>query len=86
MSLTIHPEVPPLALDQDGVCRVSGTRVTLEVILHAFRQGQAPTEIAESYPTVPLADIYAVIAYCLKHREEVDAYRHNREGVVYEVA
>ena len=64
----------PLRTDQDGVIRVGQTRVTLITIVQRYRVGDAPEAIHEGFPTVPLADIYAVIAYYLAHREEVDAY------------
>ena len=68
----------PLEMDHDGVIRISGTRVTLETIISAFDRGATPEEIASQYPTVPLADIYAVIAYYLSHRNEVEAYLAQR--------
>ena len=79
MALTIQPEAVPLRVYEHGVCRVSGTRVTLETLVHAFQQGATAEEIAQQYPSVPLADVYATIAYYLKHREEVDSYLQNVE-------
>lgn len=64
----------PLKTDEDGSIRVSGTRVTLHTIISAYLQGDAPETIHEGFPSVPLADIYAVIAYYLAHQETVDAY------------
>ncbi len=66
--------------DTNGVVRVGGTRVTLDTILHACRGGVTPEEIAESFPTVSLADIYATIAYCLRYREQVEAYLEEQEA------
>lgn len=67
-------EQPPLAADEHGVVRVGGTRVTLDVVVHAFDSGASPEEITDSYPVLGLTDVYATIAYVLRHREEVDAY------------
>lgn len=70
----------PMKLDKHGVIRVSGTRVTLDTLLAWLNQGETPEELHEGFPTVPLADIYAIIAYYLANREQVDAYlQHNRE-------
>jgi uncharacterized protein (DUF433 family) len=80
VSLPERIEPPPLRTGADGVVRVGGTRVTLDSILHAHRRGDTPEEIAEGFPTVPLADIYAVIAYYLHYREEVDAYLAEQEA------
>lgn len=67
-------DTPPLRVDEHGVCRVSGTRVTLESFLTAFLQGETPEQIHEAFPAVPLSDVYATIACYLKHRDQLDAY------------
>ncbi len=64
----------PLKMDEQGDIRVSGTRVTLHTLLSAYQQGETPESIHEGFPTVPLADIHAVIAYYLANQESVDAY------------
>jgi uncharacterized protein (DUF433 family) len=74
MSLDISAEVVPLKLDQDGVARVGGTRVTLESLLAAYCQGATAEEIAQRYPAVSLSDVYAVITYYLRHRADVEDY------------
>ena len=65
--------VVPLA-NQDGVVRVAGTRVSLESVLIAFNQGSTAEEIVQQYSSLPLADVYAVIAYYLRNRAELDSY------------
>ena len=64
----------PLWTDKIGKIRVKGTRILLELVIHAFNQGESPEEIVDSYPTLRLADLYAVLAYYLNHRAEVDGY------------
>jgi uncharacterized protein (DUF433 family) len=64
----------PLRTDADGVIRIGHTRVTLTTIIACHRRGDTPEHIHEGFPTVPLADIYAVIAYYLANQDEVDAY------------
>jgi len=64
----------PLQVDADGVVRVGGTRVTLDTIVVAFQQGATAEEIAEQYPAVALSDVYAAIAFYLRHQSAVDAY------------
>jgi uncharacterized protein (DUF433 family) len=65
----------PVPLREDrGVIRVGRTRVTLDTVITAFLMGATPEEIAQRYPTLDLGDIYAVIAYYLHQRAEVDAY------------
>ncbi len=64
----------PLRTDDDGKIRVVGTRILLELIVYAYRQGETPEGIVDSYSILKLADVYAIIAYYLAHRAEVDAY------------
>ncbi|MCC7209550.1 MAG: DUF433 domain-containing protein [Anaerolineae bacterium] len=68
----------PLRMDDHGAIRVSGTRVTLDTLVGYYHQGETPEDLHEGFPTVPLADIYAVIAYYLAHQPEVDAYMAQR--------
>lgn len=44
----------------------------------AFERGATPEEIAQDYSAVSLADVYAVIAYYLRHRDEVAKYLQAR--------
>ncbi len=80
MALTIAAEVAPLKTDRHGVVRVGGTRVTLDTVVYAFREGAAAEEIACRYPALDLADIYATITYYLRNRGAVDAYLRQREA------
>jgi uncharacterized protein (DUF433 family) len=58
----------------DGTIRVGDTRVTLATVISAFKDGATAEEIAQQYPSLELADIYAVIAYYLRQRAEVETY------------
>ncbi|MGH3089188.1 MAG: DUF433 domain-containing protein [Rubrobacteraceae bacterium] len=79
MTLTVTSELVPLAVDRDGVARVGGTRVTLDTLVAAFREGATAEEIAQQYPLLRLADVYSVIGYYLRHRGEVEEYLRERE-------
>lgn len=74
MALLAQAEPVPLREDADGVIRVGGTRVTLDTVLAAYRQGSTPEQIAEDYSSLDIADVYAAIAYYLRHRDEVEDY------------
>lgn len=71
-------ELIPLATGQDGVVRVSGTRVTLDTVVAAFNAGATAEEIVQDYGSLGLADVYSVIAYYLRHRGEVAEYLQRR--------
>lgn len=64
----------PLRTDADGVMRVGNTRVDLDSVIAAFREGATAEEIAQQYSSLQLADVYSVIGYCLHHPAEIDAY------------
>ncbi len=79
MISTPHTELVPIKLHENGVIRVGGTRVTLDTIVNAFNRGMSAEEIVIAYPAVSLADVYDVIAYYLRHQNEVDQYIRERE-------
>jgi uncharacterized protein (DUF433 family) len=74
MNFPISAQLIPLAPNPDGTILVAGTRVTLETLVNAFRQGETAEAIAEQYSSLDLADVYAVIGYYLRHQDEVEAY------------
>jgi len=47
--------------------------------------GETPEEIALSYGSISLADVYATIAYYLRHTAEVDEYLRKREKIRREI-
>jgi len=79
MSLMITAETVPLETDSDGVIRVGKSRVTLDTIITAFREGATAEEIVQQYPSVDLADVYSVISYYLRRQSEVEAYLRQRQ-------
>ncbi len=79
MALTITAEPIPLTIDVDGVVRVGGTRVTLDTVVAAFEEGATAEEIVQQYPSLQLADVYAVIGYYLRRRSGVEAYLRQRQ-------
>lgn len=76
--ITIDPLPVPLRVDADGVIRVGGTRVTLDTVVLAFKEGLSAEEIAEQYSSLNLGDVYAAIGYFLKHRPEIESYLAGR--------
>jgi uncharacterized protein (DUF433 family) len=75
------PPIPvPLRADPDGTIRIGNTRVLLEIVIHAFQRGETIEGIVQSYPTLKLEDVYAVIAYYLQNQAEVDEYVRQAEA------
>ncbi len=55
--------------------RLKGTRVGIETILYDFiHRCRTPEEIAQTYPSVTLEQVYATILYYLHNKEAVSAY------------
>jgi len=77
--LTLALETVPLVTGPDGVLRVGGTRITLDVVIAAFHQGATPEEMGQQYPSLDLGDLYGVIGYYLRRRPEMDEYLRARE-------
>ncbi len=78
MNLPIQSVPIPLFDDGQGGLRVTGTRVLLERIVHAFEDGATPEGIVQSYDTLDLADVYAVLSWYLRHKPEVADYLRKR--------
>ncbi len=69
----------PIRTDEHGDIRVGGTRVLLDLVIVRHQQGRTPEQIQDSFPTLKLADVYAVITYYLSNQEEVEAYIRKRD-------
>src|SRR4029077_4700480 len=54
--------VVPLREEPSGVLRVGRSRVLLELVLRRFKAGATPEAIVQSFDTLSLADVYAVIS------------------------
>src|SRR5262245_7002223 len=78
MPLLVTAEPVPLVSDADGVVRVGSTRVTLDTVVAAFREGMTAEGIVEQYPSLQLAEVYSVVGWFLSHLEEVEAYLSDR--------
>src|SRR5436309_6652969 len=85
VSFTAQVEAPPIREDADGALRVGDSRVLLELVIRAFQDGATPETIVQRYSTLTLSDVYAVIAYYLRHRSEVEEYLTQREQKAEEV-
>ncbi|MDG2991243.1 DUF433 domain-containing protein [Candidatus Synechococcus calcipolaris G9] len=79
MTIAIVAEKTPLVTDPYGVVRVAKTRITLDTVVTAFLEGCTPEEIGEQYPSLQLPDVYLVIGYYLRHRDEVETYLAERQ-------
>ena len=79
MELVLQTEAPPLRRDSSGGMRVGNSRVLLELIIRAFEDGATAEAICQRYETVTLAEVYSVVAYYLRHPDEIALYMQQRE-------
>src|SRR6202158_1750760 len=77
--LPLHAEPPPLRVDEGGAVRVGKSRISLDLVVEQYENGMTPEDMVRAYDTLVLADVHAVIAYYLRHRDEVRAYMKRRE-------
>ena len=83
MQLEVSQTVP-LTQWVDGTVRITGTRVTLDVIMHQFNLGATAEQIHDSFPAASLQEIYGAIYYYLAHTEAVDAYMREQQKAAAE--
>src|SRR5438128_11038140 len=76
--LPFHAESPPLRVD-GGAMRVGKGRVGLDLVVEQYENGMTPEDLVRAYDTLELADVHAVIAYYLRHKDEVTAYLKRRK-------
>ena len=78
-NLVVEAKPVPLEVNTDGVVRVGSSRVTLDTVVAAFNEGATAEEIVYQYPSLHLADVYAVIGYYLQRRSDVETYLRQRQ-------
>src|SRR5580704_15932667 len=76
--LPLDAEPPPLRVDAGGAVRVGGSRISLDLVVEQYENGMTPEDMVRAYDSLLLADVHAVIAYYLRHRDEVRAYLKRR--------
>jgi uncharacterized protein (DUF433 family) len=59
---------------RDGNYYISGTRVSLDSLIHAFRRGESPETICQNFDVLHLEEVYGAIAYYLANQAAIDAY------------
>jgi hypothetical protein len=64
----------PLREEPPGVFRVGKSRVLLELVLRAFKAGATPEAIVQSYDTLKLAEVYAVVSRYLANPSPFEDY------------
>ena len=70
-------EISTLLVSSPDVCggrlRIDGTRITVNQIAVLYKQGYNAEDIADQYPHLTMAQVYAALSHYLANQEEVDA-------------
>ena len=75
MPLDFSPMPVPLTRTDTGALRIGKTRISLEWVIHEFRnEGATVQELMATFDTLSEFEVYAVIAYYLANRKAVDEY------------
>jgi uncharacterized protein (DUF433 family) len=83
MKLEVSQNVP-LTPWKDGTIRITGTRITLDVIINQFKLGATAAQIYDSFPAASLKDISGAIYYYLEHTDAVEAYIREQQQAAAE--
>jgi uncharacterized protein (DUF433 family) len=83
MKLEVSQNVPLIPWE-DGTVRITGTRITLDVIINQFKLGATAEQIYDSFPAASLRDIYGAIYYYLEHTDAVEAYLREQQQAAAE--
>jgi uncharacterized protein (DUF433 family) len=65
---------------RDGGYWITGTRISLDSIVYAFKRGAAPESMQRAFPLLTLEEVYGAITFYLAHEREIDAYLAQAEA------
>ena len=58
----------------DGAYRITDSRVSLDSVVYAWRDGLSPESIQENFPVLTLEEVYGAITFYLANHKEIDKY------------
>ena len=58
----------------EGTYRIRDTRVSLDSLVHLFREGLSAESMVESYPALTLEQVHGALAFYLANQKEIDKY------------
>ncbi len=74
------PDTVPLVQWEDGSIRVRNSRVTLESLVHHMQVGDTVEDIRQSYPTVSVSQVKAILAWYHDNKADADEYIQQGEA------
>jgi uncharacterized protein (DUF433 family) len=68
------------AQERDGGYYVAGTRISLDSVVHPFKNGASPESILRSFPLIgSLEKVYGAITFYLANKDAVEAFLSDQE-------
>lgn len=72
---------------RDGGYYITGTRISLDGVIHPFKNGASPEGILRSFPLIgSLENVYGAITFYLANKEAVEAYLSEQERLAQGLA
>ena len=65
--------------DEHGVLRVGNSRVMLDSVIAAYRQGHSAETIQQQFPSLSLGEVYGAIAHYLEHQPAIEDYLRRQQ-------
>ena len=53
---------------------VSGSRVSLDSVVYAWKEGFSPESICDNFPSLTLEQVYGAVTHYLANQAEIDSY------------
>jgi uncharacterized protein (DUF433 family) len=69
----------------DGAYRITDSRISLDSVVYAWRDGLSPESIRENFPVLSLEEVYGAITFYLANQEEIDQHL-SRNAAGFEAA
>lgn len=76
----LKPPTDYAFLTPAGGWRVTGSRVSLDSVVHAYWEGLSPEAIVAEFSSLSAEQVYGAIAFYLRNREEIDRYLDEQEA------
>jgi uncharacterized protein (DUF433 family) len=64
----------PLHATEDGTILIADSGVSLDSVVHHYKLGASAEQIAQKFPGLSLATVYATVAYYLNNEAAVEQY------------
>jgi len=64
----------------NGAYRITDSRVSLDSVVYAWRDGRSPESIRESFPVLTLEEVYGAITFYLANQPAIDTYLSEGEA------